>query len=99
MATALYRTYLRAVRHLPTPYLNAFFQVRARIDLDNIVTTPDPARRARKHLDIARRVRRLQRANAGDIKAFGRVLALAYGRTGKLRWELLDVRFLFPSAL
>jgi len=31
------------------------------------------------------------RANLGETKAFDRVLDLAYGRKGKLRWELMKV--------
>ena len=36
-------------------------------------------------------LRKLQRANTGDRKAFEHVLDAAYGRKGKLKWELLDV--------
>lgn len=99
MPTAVFRAYLRAVRRLPVRYLRQFFAVRARTDLDAVVATPEPALRARKLADVARRVRRLQRATEGDDKAFNRVLALAYGRTGKLRWELLFVsRFILLTA-
>ena len=36
-------------------------------------------------------LRRLQAANGGDSTAFDRMLDLAYGRIGKLRWELMEV--------
>ncbi len=37
---------------------------------------------------------RLEAALAGDRKAFGHVLDVAYGRKGKLKWEILQVRSL-----
>ncbi|KAF9479705.1 hypothetical protein BDN70DRAFT_932325 [Pholiota conissans] len=95
---SLYRAYLRAVRRLPHHYLRYFFQIRARDDVDAVAALADPARQLRKINDVARRVRRLQRATARDAKAFQRILALAYGRTGKLRWELLHPMLTDPTA-
>ena len=37
-------------------------------------------------------VKLVGKANTGETKAFDRVLDLAYGRKGKLRWELMRVR-------
>ena len=34
-------------------------------------------------------------ANAGNRAAFMRLLELAYGRKGKLKWELREVRYQF----
>lgn len=38
-------------------------------------------------------VRKLEAANRGDAKAFAHILDLAYGRKGKLKRELMEVRF------
>ncbi|KJA14434.1 hypothetical protein HYPSUDRAFT_208704, partial [Hypholoma sublateritium FD-334 SS-4] len=88
LVTVLYPSKLQHCL-LPARYLRQFFAVRARTDLDAVVATPEPALRARKLADVARRVRRLQHATEGDDKAFNCVLPITYGRTGKLRWELL----------
>jgi hypothetical protein len=37
-------------------------------------------------------VRKLEAANGGDVKAFAYILDLAYGRKGKLKRELMEVR-------
>ena len=41
---------------------------------------------------IEKSVKLVGKANTGDTKAFDRVLDIAYGRKGKLRWELMMVR-------
>lgn len=41
---------------------------------------------------IEKSVKLIGRANRGETKAFDRILDLAYGRKGKLRWELMGVR-------
>ncbi|KAJ2923038.1 hypothetical protein H1R20_g14053, partial [Candolleomyces eurysporus] len=43
-------------------------------------------------------LRRLRAANAGDYKAFESVLDVAYGRKGKLKWELLEPVLNDPNA-
>ncbi|KAF8973580.1 hypothetical protein BDZ97DRAFT_1912062 [Flammula alnicola] len=87
---SLYRSYLRQVRLLPHLYLRQFFQVRARNDIQAILDTKEEIRQTRKIKNISKRVQRLEKANNRDIKSFLRILNLAYGRTGKLKWELLE---------
>ena len=41
---------------------------------------------------IEKSVKLVGKANRGETKAFDRILDLAYGRKGKLRWELMEVR-------
>ena len=41
---------------------------------------------------IEKMVKLVGKANRGETKAFDRILDLAYGRKGKLRWELMEVR-------
>jgi hypothetical protein len=43
-------------------------------------------------LFIEKSVKLVGKANTGETKAFDRILDLAYGRKGKLRWELMKVR-------
>ena len=43
-------------------------------------------------VDKKKSVKLIGKANAGETKAFDRILDLAYGRKGKLRWELMTVR-------
>jgi hypothetical protein len=40
-------------------------------------------------------VKKLEAANKGQVKAFNHILDIAYGRKGKLRWEIMKV----PKAL
>jgi hypothetical protein len=39
----------------------------------------------------------VESANTGDPKAFAHVLDLAYGRKGKLRWEMMEVSGFLPG--
>ena len=34
----------------------------------------------------------MEAANRGSVKAFNHILDLAYGRKGKLKWEIMKVR-------
>jgi hypothetical protein len=37
-------------------------------------------------------LRKMKAANGGNIDAFAHILDLAYGRKGKLKWEIMEVR-------
>ncbi|KAF5313007.1 hypothetical protein D9619_002892 [Psilocybe cf. subviscida] len=96
--TALYRDYLRNARRLPTLYLRQFFEIRARDNVERVINSSDRSLRHRKLKTVARELRRLKAANSKDTKAFERILSLAYGRVGKLRWELLNPILTDPSS-
>jgi len=89
MAFSLYRSYLRQIRLLPHLYLRQFFKIKARDDIQTILTTKDPQLRSRRMASVLKSVKLVGKANTGETKAFDRVLDLAYGRKGKLRWELM----------
>lgn len=40
---------------------------------------------------IPQELRKLEAANNGNSAAYQHILSLAYGRKGKLRWELMEV--------
>ncbi|KAI0652073.1 hypothetical protein C8Q79DRAFT_896689 [Trametes meyenii] len=87
---ALYRSCLRQIRRLPTGYLRQFFRLRVG---DDVRTILDPRRNHLVPTKIARvqkDLRKLEGANAGYAKCFDYVLNTAYGRRGRLRWEILD---------
>ncbi|KAH9486574.1 hypothetical protein JR316_0000639 [Psilocybe cubensis] len=86
----LYRSYLRQSRNLPHLYLRQFFQVRARDDINAILSSKSEDRRAERIKLVHKRIHRIQKANNGDRKSFNWILELAYGRKGKLKWDLLE---------
>ncbi|KAF5385528.1 hypothetical protein D9757_005436 [Collybiopsis confluens] len=89
---SLYRKYLRQVRGLPHYYLRYFFQIKASDDFRAIAKTP----LHKKHLweskikRVSRDLRRIEQALEGRLDKFNYVLDLAYGRRGKLKWELME---------
>ncbi|EJD03694.1 uncharacterized protein FOMMEDRAFT_27599 [Fomitiporia mediterranea MF3/22] len=92
LRTADERSLLRETNRLPYGYLRAFFRFKYRDDVD-------AAARAIAHKSqssftklkrLRREYRRLRAANDGDPDSFVRLLEYAYGRTGKLRRELLE---------
>lgn len=48
---------------------------------------------------ISQVLKRIRKANQGDIQSFQHLLGLAYGRKGKLKWELLEVCDYFSCVL
>lgn len=50
------------------------------------------AAKADHHLMLFQDLRTLQAACTGDRRAFDRILDEAYGRTGRLKWEIMKVR-------
>ncbi|KAF9527777.1 hypothetical protein CPB83DRAFT_907377 [Crepidotus variabilis] len=95
---SLYRTYLRQSNALPHVYLRLFFRVIARDAVEKILSFHAPTLRARNFETVLKSIKKLIRANAGDEHAFQHILDLAYGRKGKLKWELLEP-MLHPKGL
>jgi len=89
MAFSLYRAYLRQITLLPHLYLRQFFKIKARDDIQTILTTRDARLRAQRITSVSKSVNLVGKANMRETKAFDRILDLAYGRKGKLRWELM----------
>ncbi|KAL5535761.1 hypothetical protein ACEPAF_3855 [Sanghuangporus sanghuang] len=89
---SLYRSLLREANKLPYGYLRAFFRFKCRDDVDAAARAITRNRRSSsvKLKRLSQDLRRLKAANDGHKHAFMRVLNLAYGRVGKLRWELLE---------
>lgn len=46
--------------------------------------------RRKKLKRVSKDMRTIEEANAGDYRAFAKVLDLAYGRKGKMKWELME---------
>ncbi|CAK5279996.1 unnamed protein product [Mycena citricolor] len=96
---SVYRAVLRETRKLPHQYLRYFWKVKAGDDVRAIFKTDllDHIR-ARKCKRLSQDLRKLEKANKRDSKAFDHVLDLAYGRKGKLRRELMEPLLTDPFA-
>ncbi|KAF9015553.1 hypothetical protein BDQ17DRAFT_52832 [Cyathus striatus] len=89
-AVSIYRTYLRQIRQLPHLYLRQFFRARAEYDVrrvSEILSVPLFNKNLKR---ISKDIRKLQDAVRGDTNAFAHILNIAYGRKGKLWWELMQ---------
>ncbi|ESK98066.1 dna repair protein rad5 [Moniliophthora roreri MCA 2997] len=93
----LYRSYLRAVKRLPHQRLRDFFRIKASEDLKAIRDTKNTPLQQRKIKRVSRQVRKIEAACNGSTDAFDHVLDLAYGRKGKLRWEIMQPLLIDPS--
>ncbi|KAF8167727.1 hypothetical protein B0H34DRAFT_27751 [Crassisporium funariophilum] len=89
-AYSLYRMYLRQVRTLPHLYLRQFFKIKARDDVQGLLYTTNDRQRRRRMVVVVKSISQIEKANKGRQKAFDRILDIAYGRKGKLRWELME---------
>ncbi|KAI9445353.1 hypothetical protein H4582DRAFT_912177 [Lactarius indigo] len=89
-AFALYRSLKRQARLLPHEYLRQFFYLRL---YTYIRSALDTGRKEKQRLGTLKRLRKelstLKLANDGHQHAFDRVLDLAYGRKGPLRWSIM----------
>ncbi|KAI6007184.1 hypothetical protein EDD15DRAFT_27901 [Pisolithus albus] len=85
-----YRKYIREVGRLPHIYLRQFYQIQGSDTFRRLLQTEPEGMRRMKLKRILKGLRRLQLANTGDHIAFNRMLDVAYGRVGKLRYELLE---------
>ncbi|KAI6136489.1 hypothetical protein F5141DRAFT_1288239 [Pisolithus sp. B1] len=111
---SIYRKYIREVGRLPHIYLRQFYQIQGSDTFRRLLRTePEGMRRTKlkRILKVKIRLnyfatddictqglRRLQLANTGDHIAFNRMLDVAYGRVGKLRYELLEPLLSDPRA-
>ncbi|CCA67571.1 hypothetical protein PIIN_01399 [Serendipita indica DSM 11827] len=90
MALRVYRDLLRQAGYLPHPYLQAFVKGKARDYFRRHRNSPKPA----KQIENAKKeLRRLQKVNNGSQFAFMRLLRQAFGRIGRMKWELLKPHF------
>ncbi|KAJ4002502.1 hypothetical protein F5050DRAFT_29805 [Lentinula boryana] len=89
---SFYRQYLRQVKRLPHTHLRQFFRIKASDDFRALVATPAHKSQLRdsKMKRISKDLRRIKLALTGRQDAFSYILDLAYGRRGKLRWELME---------
>lgn len=93
-----YRKYIREVGRLPHIYLRQFYQIQGSDTFRRLLQTEPEGMRRMKLKRILKGLRRLQLANTGDHTAFNRMLDAAYGRVGKLRYELLEPLLSDPHA-
>ncbi|GLB35981.1 hypothetical protein LshimejAT787_0302690 [Lyophyllum shimeji] len=95
---SLYRAYSRQIRRLPLLYLRQFFRIKASDDIRAILRCSNAGLRRGKLKRVSKDLREVEAANNGSTKAFTHVLDLAYGRKGKLRWEIMKPIFSDPNA-
>ncbi|KZT02405.1 uncharacterized protein LAESUDRAFT_752130 [Laetiporus sulphureus 93-53] len=93
----LYRSFRREIRLLPTAYLREFMKMKLSDDFRSIVEAKKDWVQTKKIKRAESELRKLQLANSGNVKKFDYVLDLAYGRKGKLKWELLEPLLSDPS--
>ncbi|KAG6855661.1 hypothetical protein H0H87_012347 [Tephrocybe sp. NHM501043] len=93
---SLYRAYLRQIRRLPQPYLRQFFRIKAFDDVRALL--PHEGVRRSKMKRVTQDLRKIKAANDGNTKAFEHILDVAYGRKGKLKWELMKPILSDPNA-
>ncbi|PIL31729.1 hypothetical protein GSI_06433 [Ganoderma sinense ZZ0214-1] len=89
VARSLYRTALREIRRLPIEYLRQFFRLKVGDDVRGIFDAKLESVQASRTKRVQSEVRNLQRANHGHVNAFQHVMQTAYGRRGRLKWEIL----------
>ncbi|TFK77270.1 hypothetical protein BDN72DRAFT_873631 [Pluteus cervinus] len=95
---SLYRTCLRQVNKLPHVYVRHFFRLKFADDFRAIYGHSNNVSLTKRKLKrVEKTLRKIQGAHAGHVKAFAHVLDMAYGRKGKLRWELMEPLVLEPN--
>ncbi|KAI1789787.1 hypothetical protein LXA43DRAFT_1075148 [Ganoderma leucocontextum] len=87
---SLYRSTLREIRRLPIEYLRQFFRLKFSDDVRGILNAKLESVQASGTKRIQSELRKLQRANHGHVDAFQHVMQTAYGRRGRLKWEILQ---------
>ncbi|KIM88552.1 hypothetical protein PILCRDRAFT_813497 [Piloderma croceum F 1598] len=96
---SLYRSYLRQVTLLPHNYLRQFFRIKAADDFRSILgTTNNDALQRNKVKRVTKDLHKLKAALRGNADAFEHILDLAYGRKGRLRWEIMKPLLSDPRA-
>ncbi|KAF8078792.1 hypothetical protein FPV67DRAFT_1663480 [Lyophyllum atratum] len=95
---SLYRAYVRQIRQLPLPYLRQFFRIKASDDIRAVLGSSNTALHRAKVKRVTKDLRNIQAASHGSAKAFAHILDLAYGRKGKLKWEIMKPILSDPNA-
>ncbi|KAG2369510.1 hypothetical protein BDR07DRAFT_664898 [Suillus spraguei] len=95
---SVYRSYIREIRRLPHAYLRRVFRLNAKDDCRAALLTKCDDRRTRKLKRVSKIIQQVRAANNGSHLAFNHILDLAYGRVGRLRWELMEPLLSDPNA-
>lgn len=95
---SVYRSYIREIGRLPHVYLRRVFRLKAEDDCRAVLLTKCDDRRTGKLKRVSKTIQQVRAANNGSHQAFNRILDLAYGRVGRLRWELMEPLLSDPNA-
>ncbi|KIK48437.1 hypothetical protein CY34DRAFT_20834 [Suillus luteus UH-Slu-Lm8-n1] len=95
---SVYRSYIREIRRLPHAYLRQVFRLKAEDDCRAALRTECDDRRKGKLRRVLKTIQGVRAANNGNHLAFNRILDLAYGRVGRLKWELMEPLLSDPNA-
>ncbi|KAK0208186.1 hypothetical protein DFS33DRAFT_1379743 [Desarmillaria ectypa] len=96
---SIYREFIRETRYLPHAYLRHFYRIKASDDVRTVVETKDTKGLGRRKLKrFTKELATIKAAIQGNTSAFIHVLDVAYGRKGKLRWELMQPLLTDPKA-
>ncbi|KAG2159665.1 uncharacterized protein EDB93DRAFT_6021 [Suillus bovinus] len=95
---SVYKSYIHEIRRLPHAYLRRFFRLKAEDDCRAALLTKCDDHRTGKLKRVSKTIQQLRAANNGNHHAFNRILDLAYGRVGRLRWELMEPLLSDPNA-
>ncbi|KAG1759002.1 hypothetical protein EDD22DRAFT_783169 [Suillus occidentalis] len=95
---SVYRSYIREIRRLPHAYLRRVFRLKAEDDCRAALRTECDDRRKGKMRRVSKTIQEVRAANNGNHLAFNRILDLAYGRVGRLKWELMEPLLSDPNA-
>ncbi|KAK0478329.1 hypothetical protein IW261DRAFT_1565312 [Armillaria novae-zelandiae] len=88
---SVYREFIRETRYLPHAHLRHYYRIKASDDVRAIVETKDCKGLGRRKLKrFTKELATVKAAIQGSTPAFTHVLDVAYGRKGKLRWELIQ---------
>ncbi|KAK7680570.1 hypothetical protein QCA50_016352 [Cerrena zonata] len=95
----LQRSFERQIDILPTEYLRQFFRIKIGDDIRALETAP-PKRglQQTKLKRVKQTLRMLENANGACAVNYNRMLETAYGRKGKMKWELLTPLMHDPAA-
>ncbi|TRM65954.1 hypothetical protein BD626DRAFT_486335 [Schizophyllum amplum] len=95
---ALFRSSHRQIRRFPDSYLREFFLLKLKDDCRTILRTKgDEELRKRRMKRMSTECKRFQAANQRNVAAYDKILSTAYGRMGKLKYELMEPLLTDPS--
>lgn len=96
---SLYRSALRQVRLLPHNYLRQYFRIKFADDARRILETwENEGLRYYKIKRVRKEVTKLERANAGDRHYLLRAMNFAYGRSGPMKYAIIEPLLSNPGA-